>query len=332
VPSTAGPSAFAHAGKGLGHLVPGYTESSELTANILIADRNNNRLIAISPLGQVVHQIAQSAPGDASLSSSGHTVYVTEHLQSVVVDVALDDGKVVYHYGVHDHRGAGDDRLRDPETAQEQTATGNVVIADRNNCRLVFVNPNLPDLHKPIAVWGAHGDCRHQVSAQPLRFGYPVSAFADGDQIIVTESNPAWVDVINATTKALISATQLPYGQPSDASEYAPDRIIVTDRTHPGKIAEFDFGSSLSTLVATWTYDVTSGAGELDRPTQAIVLPGGDVLVADSGNDRVVVIDPATDKIIWQYGHTHVYGQAPGYLHTPDSVELVPRSLPPVVG
>jgi hypothetical protein len=37
-----------------------------------------------------------------------------------------------------------------------------------------------------------------------------------------------------------------------------------------------------------------------------------------------VVIDPQTDTIIWQYGHTGHPGSKPGYLHTPDSAVLVP--------
>jgi hypothetical protein len=39
---------------------------------------------------------------------------------------------------------------------------------------------------------------------------------------------------------------------------------------------------------------------------------------------RVIVIDPVTNRIVWQYGHTGVAGQGPGYLHDPDGVDLVP--------
>ena len=36
------------------------------------------------------------------------------------------------------------------------------------------------------------------------------------------------------------------------------------------------------------------------------------------------VIDPNSDTIVWQYGHTGKPGSKPGYLHTPDSVDLFP--------
>ena len=38
----------------------------------------------------------------------------------------------------------------------------------------------------------------------------------------------------------------------------------------------------------------------------------------------MIVIDPVTNRIVWQYGHTGVPGSAPGYLHDPDGVDLTP--------
>jgi DNA-binding beta-propeller fold protein YncE len=73
-----------------------------------------------------------------------------------------------------------------------------------------------------------------------------------------------------------------------------------------------------------WSYPVKSGPGELKDPTLAIVLASGDVLVADSLNDRVIVIDPKTNKIVWQYGQTATPGSTAGFLHTPESVDLLP--------
>jgi outer membrane protein assembly factor BamB len=162
-----------------------------------------------------------------------------------------------------------------------------------------------------------------------MTFAFPSSAFAapNGD-IVVTEQNPAWVDILTKNQN-LVSAVQLTgFSSPAGANEYEPNHVIVVDRTHPGKIVEFDFSSSSNTLVPAWRYQPSKGAGELNHPSLAIVLSNGDVMVADSGNDRVVVIDPADDRVIWQYGHTHRSGTGPGYLHTPDSVALVPNKPP----
>jgi hypothetical protein len=38
----------------------------------------------------------------------------------------------------------------------------------------------------------------------------------------------------------------------------------------------------------------------------------------------VCVVDPTTDRIVWQYGHKGKSGNVPGYLEDPDGVDLVP--------
>jgi hypothetical protein len=53
-------------------------------------------------------------------------------------------------------------------------------------------------------------------------------------------------------------------------------------------------------------------------------LPNGDILCNDDYNDRVIVVDPATNTIVWQYGHTGQAGTAAGYLNDPDGVDLLP--------
>jgi hypothetical protein len=36
------------------------------------------------------------------------------------------------------------------------------------------------------------------------------------------------------------------------------------------------------------------------------------------------VINPASNRIVWQCAHTGVAGRAPGYLNDPDGLDLVP--------
>ena len=49
--------------------------------------------------------------------------------------------------------------------------------------------------------------------------------------------------------------------------------------------------------------------------------------VNDDYRDRVIVIDPRTNRIVWQYGHTDQPGTAPGYLNTPDGMDFLPLSV-----
>ncbi len=310
--TTAATTKAAKAGSGPSHLAVG-GNAAVVPANILIADRNNNRLLVISPLGQVVWQSAELSPSDAYFSSSGRSVIVTQHLRAVVLLRGVDSGRVDYSYGHANSPGSGNDRLRDPQTGH-LTATGRIVIADLGNCRVLFVGTKA---HRPVRVLGTH-QCVHN---PPTSFAGPDAVFPTPDGgIVVTERNPGWIDVLSKTDKLTRSIRLSTFSAPYDANEFAPGRLIVTDRTHPGTVEELD----AATGKATWTYKQTSGPGELNLPTLAKVLPNGDVLVADSGNDRVIVIDPKTKAIVWQYGHTAKPGTAAGYLHTPDSVDLVP--------
>ena len=62
----------------------------------------------------------------------------------------------------------------------------------------------------------------------------------------------------------------------------------------------------------------------LNHPSLALPLPNGNILVNDDRNDRVIVIDPVTNRIVWQYGHDGVPGRGPGYLDNPDGVDMAP--------
>jgi hypothetical protein len=312
-----GPSRAAHQGTGHSYLAAG-SDSSVLPQNILIADRNNSRLLSISPKGQVVWDQTQSTPSDAYLSSTGHTAIVTQHTQAIVLERLVDSGHVSFIYGHVGHAGSADNFLSDPQTGQE-TAKGEVVIADLGNCRIVFINSRV---HKPVKTLGSTGHCVHQVISAPVTFDHPDAAFptSDGGLVVTEQSSPGYVDVFNAKD-ALTSSIQLSstFTAPYDANEFAPGKLIIVNRASPGLVEEFTTSGS-----PLWTWPKSGSSDSLNKPSLARVLPNGDVLIADSGNDRVIVVDPTTNKIVWQYGHTGKSGTAPGYLHTPDSVVLVP--------
>jgi DNA-binding beta-propeller fold protein YncE len=311
--TSSGGNPLAAAGTGAGHLAAG-SSTSALTANILVADRNNDRVLSISPQGRIVWSVRLTGPSDAFLSPTARSITVTQPGAFVVLQLAVADRKAFYRYGHSGVPGSADDRLHDPETAQE-LSDGKLVIADKANCRILYISP--PST-RPSSELGTPGSCVHD---PPKSLAYPDSVFPalSGGGIVVTELDPGWVDVLSATNSVLSKVQPSDLSAPDDANEYAPGKLIATSHTHPGEIEEFETNGKV-----LWRYDFTSGDGELDRPSLAEVLPDGDVLVCDSGNDRIVVIDPQTDTIIWQYGHTGKPGAKPGYLHTPDSAVLVP--------
>jgi outer membrane protein assembly factor BamB len=48
------------------------------------------------------------------------------------------------------------------------------------------------------------------------------------------------------------------------------------------------------------------------------------IAVTDDWHHRIVVIDPKTKRIVWQYGHFGIASSAPGYLSKPDGLDLLP--------
>jgi len=70
-----------------------------------------------------------------------------------------------------------------------------------------------------------------------------------------------------------------------------------------------------------------SGPGALDHPSLALELANGNIILNDDFNQRVIVLDRTTKRIIWQYGVTGVPGREPGYLRNPDGVDIKPAAF-----
>ena len=70
---------------------------------------------------------------------------------------------------------------------------------------------------------------------------------------------------------------------------------MLADYTSPGAVVIL----SRRTGRLLWRYRVTSGPGMLDHPSLAAMLPNGMIALNDDFNERVVIIDPRTNKIVW---------------------------------
>jgi hypothetical protein len=63
----------------------------------------------------------------------------------------------------------------------------------------------------------------------------------------------------------------------------------------------------------------------LNHPSLAERLPNGLIAGNDDYRDRVVLIDPKTHSIVWQYGQTDHPGTDPGQLKIPDGFDLLQK-------
>ena len=88
----------------------------------------------------------------------------------------------------------------------------------------------------------------------------------------------------------------LPIGHQRGASPAV--YLTSADYSSPG--ARSRRSTAKDTLL--WRYAPT-GADALNHPSIAKALPNGDIVATDDHNHRVIVVDPHTNRIVWQYGH-----------------------------
>ena len=302
-------------------LAPG-SDPGVLPGPILVADEDNNRVVEISPAGQVLWQFPRPgdlAPGqtferpdDAFFSPDGTQIIATQEEDFAVTLIDVATHKIVWRYGQPGVHGSGPNLLWNPDDAMVMP-NGDVVIADIINCRVIVVAKGG---HTVARSYGRVGSCYHN---PPLRFGSPNGAFPlqDGNWL-VTEINRDWVSEM-APGGAVLWSTHPPgVAYPSDTNEIGPDRYLTVDYSYPGQVVIFDRSGR-----TIWRYRPT-GAAALNHPSLAFGLPNGDVMLNDDANHRVIVVDPRTDHVVWQYGVTGRAGSALGFLDNPDGVDLAP--------
>ena len=303
------------------NLAPG-SDPSVLPGPVLIADNDNNRLIEVSPTGHVLWEFPRPGdvppgqtflvPDDAFFTPDARHVIATEEDDFVISIVDIATHRITYRYGHPGTPGSGPNYLNNPDDALLMP-DGLIMLADIKNCRLITIRPPAHQIESQL---GQTGVCVHQPN---VSFGSPNGRFPmrDGDTV-VTEINGDWVDILSPSGQVLSSTHAPGFTYPSDTNEVRPGVLLSVDYTNPGAIEEFTPSGQL-----LWRYAPT-GPNALNNPSLAEPLPNGDVLCNDDHNDRVIVVDPHTNRIVWQYGHTHVTGRAPGYLSDPDGVDLAP--------
>jgi outer membrane protein assembly factor BamB len=129
-----------------------------------------------------------------------------------------------------------------------------------------------------------------------------------------------WIDRL-AANGHLIWSMHSPVAYPSDAQLLPSGNILVAGFTNPGKIVEATPAGRV-----VWSFGSPSGPDRLNKPSLAVRLPNGLIASNDDWNHRVILIDPKTKRIVWQYGHTGVPGSGRGFLNKPDGLDLLPSA------
>ena len=258
--------------------------------------------------GDLARRQTFKVPDDAFFSPNGKDIIATEEDDSVISVINIATHRISYRYGTPGVPGSGPNRVSNPDDAMLLPG-GEILSADIKNCRIILVRP---PAHWPARIIGHTSSvCWHD---PPRRFGSPNGAFPmTNGKYLVTEINGSWVNAVSLSGHVSWSINPPGVSYPSDTNEVYPGLYLTADYSTPGQVVEFTASGQLR-----WRF------GGLDHPSLALPLPNGDILVNDDYNHRVIVIDPVSNRIVWQYGHTGVAGSKPGFLNNPDGVDVTP--------
>lgn len=299
------------------------SDPSVLPGPIMIADEGNNRIVVVDPSGTprwIFPQKGDLKPGqtfrtpdDVFLSPDGKSIIATESEHQMVSIIDIATRKITFEYGVAGKGSRLKAHLNNPDDAM-MLPDGRLIVADIKNCRILFIDPKT----SKTTQLGTTGRCYHN---PPKSFGSPNGAFPMKDgQYLVTEINGNWVSAMTLDGKVSWSVHAPGIAYPSDSNEIAPDVYVTVDFSKPGAIVTFNSKGKL-----LWKFKPT-GSAALDHTSLATGLPNGMIIATDDANHRVIVIDPKTKKIVWQYGHKGKMGTVAGYLNNPDGLEFIPES------
>jgi hypothetical protein len=292
--------------------IPGY---------LLIADRGNNRMLLVDSR----KRIYWSYPGgrraaipfrfddDTFFGPKADRIISNQEDQHTIQVISFPRGRLLWRYGHVNRKGAAPGYLNTPDDAY-LLPNGLTTVADAYNCRVLFISRS----HHVVRQFGTAGVCRHD---PPRALGAVNGAtpLPDGG-VLISEINGSWIDDVSRAGRLRWSA-QAPVSYPSDPQLLSPNRILLADYARPGHALVMT-----RTGRVLWRYGPASGPGELDHPSLATRIAPNLIAINDDYRDRVVLINMKTHKIVWQYGHTGVRGRRPGYLNTPDGLDLLRTS------
>ncbi len=289
---------------------------------LLIADRGNDRLITLTPARQITWTYPSTSmppppggfyfPDDAFFFNKGTGIISNQEDNHTIVEIGYPSGKLLWQYGHPGVPGAQAGYLNQPDDAY-LLKSGIVTVADASNNRILFISPT----KSVIGTIGNGADAHNP----PTSIAYPNgdTPLADGN-VLVSEINGSWIDEYTQQGTLIWTVHMSTVNYPSDPQQLGPNLYLMTDYDPPaeGRVIEFNRQGAIS-----FSYDATTGDAMLKKPSLAERLPNGLLMVNDDYRDRVVVIDPTIDSIVWQYGLTDTPGTSPGLISIPDGFDLL---------
>lgn len=298
--------------------------STPFTGAIYIADEKGNRIIKVNAKKQILWTAHVPMPDDVNPMPNGGPLVVNSDAHQIVYKVSPTTGRVLKTYGEMNHYGSGTGQLYIPEDSYGMPHH-RIMITDPGNERVIMVNWTTGQILWQYGHTGVEstkpGYLYWTNNAVPLHNGNVLitDGAAPGHAQQLLEVNPHGNLVWHVTLPPAIA-------YPSDAMPVGPDLYALTDYSNPAGLYVVNQKGHI-----VWSYHIITGPGTLNHASSINRLTNGNFLVSDDKNNRVVVIDPATHKIVWKYGTTGVSGSGPDQLVGNTDTKAVGEPLPPYV-
>jgi hypothetical protein len=298
------------------------TSGFNTPGNVLITDQFNNRVIEVSPQGQIVWTFGSGnpnlcnpgpgsviAPNDAERLANGLTLIAgtgTGDCPDNRVIVVDQSGNIVFQYGQAGVSGSGPNELNTPVFAI-QLPSGGYLITDQGNNRVIGVDTS----GRHVYTYGP----RHH----PGKLNSPNSAelLPDGNLLLADENNNRFL-TIDPLTRTVLSQDHKHLSVVAFASLLPDGNTLVADSGH-NRIVEIN---PEKMVVFSYNTSNAMNSNPNPNPTGALRLANGNTIIADQFNDRAIIITP-NKKVVFQYGTTNVVGNGPNQLNAPYSAVII---------
>jgi len=289
-------------------------------------------------------------PGAAHMLADGNLL-ITDSGNRRVIEVD-HEGSIVWQYGTTGVTGSGWNELGLPAWDAQRLPSGNTLITDCENNRIIEVTPDrdivwqFSDVFYPRdaeRLWNGNtliADCDHwrvievdldgNIVWEQGGMFLPTDAdrLPNGNTLICEPDRFRVIEVTPANEIVWQYGSTCGYGPGQIGFIWDADRLLngntlITDTTYHRVIEVSPEGELV------WQYGTggVSGTGDnlLCYPWDAERLPDGTTIITEKDNCRIIRVaslGPA-GSIIWQYGLTHVRGTEPGMLADPGAAHML---------
>ena len=295
--------------------LPAVPAGVPFTGHLLISENSaHSRVLEIDRAGTVTWRFVTTTPpltrplgppDDAFYSPDGTSILVSSEDAQGGMAVDRVSGKVLWQIGTYERRGNDATHFNNPDDLAP-APDGSDWMADINNCRILHLEGRTG---ATVTTLGGRG-CKHN---PPQQYAMPNGAFPTRDgSLVVTEIAGSWVDWINRDGTVRWSH-HVPAAYPSDAMAYPDGSVLFTDYSSPGAVLRIDPSGNV-----LWKY-APRGREQLNHTSIAVPVASNRVAICDDFNNRIVVVDPTTSAVVWEF-----HGTGADTLVHPDGVDFRP--------